>query len=235
MYLDEEHRPDAKIAFATRLQELLLAAEPASDHQLALVRSFASVATTPEQLELVAALLDGAREVPGLVVDTDLRWALLRRLVAAGVRGDDAIDAELDRDRTASGQRQAAAVRAARPTAEAKAAAWDAVVVSDALPNALQTATIAGFMDPDHRELVRPFVDRYFESVGQVWSERTAEMAANIVIGMYPAVLVEPQLVERTNAYLAEQNPPGPLARLLAEGRDGVERALRCQDRDRNG
>ncbi len=234
LYLDAEHRPDATIAFAARLQDLLLAAEPASDHQLALVRAFASLATTPEQLELVAAVLDGARKVPGLVVDTDLRWALLRRLVATGARGDDAIDAELARDRTASGERQAAAVRAARPTAEAKAAAWDAVVESDALPNALQTATIAGFMEPDHRELVRPFVGRYFQSVGRVWSERTAEMAANIVIGMYPAVLVEPQLVERTNAYLAEQDPPRPLARLLAEGRDGVERALRCQARDRN-
>ena len=173
--------------------------------------------------------------MPGLVVDTDLRWSLLRRLVATGMRGDDAIDAELARDDTASGERQAAAVRAARPTAEAKAAAWAAVVDSDDLPNALQTSTIAGFMEPDHRELVRPFVDRYFDSVGRVWAERTAEMAANIVIGLYPAILVEQSVVDRTSDYLARQNPPAALARLLAEGSDGVERALRCQDRDRTG
>ena len=235
MYLDPDHRAEAKVAFAARVQELLMTAAPGSDHQLALVRAFASVATTPEQLAVVAEVLDGTQEVPGLVVDTDLRWSLLRRLVATGLRGDDAIDAELARDRTASGERQAAAVRAARPTAEAKAAAWAAVVDSDALPNALQTSTIAGFMEPDHRELVRPFVDRYFDSVGRVWAERTAEMAANIVIGLYPAILVEQSVVDRTSDYLARQNPPAALARLLAEGSDGVGRALRCQDRDRTG
>jgi aminopeptidase N len=235
MYVDPAHRAEAKAAFAASLQELLMAAEPGSDHQLALARAFAAVATTPEQLDVVTATLDGTREVPGLIVDTDLRWSLLRRLVATGARGDDAIDAELARDRTASGERQAAAVRAARPTAEAKQAAWAAVVDSDALPNALQTSTIAGFMDPDHRELVRPFVDRYFDSVGRVWAERTAEMAANIVIGLYPAILVEQSVVDRTSAFLAEQNPPAALARLLAEGSDGVRRALRCQDRDRTG
>jgi len=69
-------------------------------------------------------------------------------LVTTGVRGDAAIDAELERDSTASGQRQAAGVRAARPTAAAKEEAWSSVVDSDALPNALMTATIAGFQDP---------------------------------------------------------------------------------------
>ena len=38
-------------------------------------------------------------EVPGLSVDTDLRWHLLLRLVALGVAGDAEIDAELERDR----------------------------------------------------------------------------------------------------------------------------------------
>jgi aminopeptidase N len=60
-------------------------------------------------------------------------------------------------------------------------------------------------------------------------------MAANIVVGLFPALFVEPDVVARTDAYLAAQQPPAPLARLLSEGRDGVQRALRCQARDATG
>nr|WP_284291039.1 ERAP1-like C-terminal domain-containing protein [Angustibacter aerolatus] len=51
----------------------------------------------------------------------------------------------LARDNTASGQRAAAAARAAVPKSEAKEQAWSSVVESDALPNALQEAVISGF------------------------------------------------------------------------------------------
>ena len=57
-------------------------------------------------------------------------------------------------------------------------------------------------------------------------------MAANIVIGLYPALIVEPEAAEKTDAYIETEHPPAPLARLLAEGRDGIQRALRCQARD---
>ena len=149
-----------------------------------------------------------------------------------GVRGDEAIDAELARDSTASGQRAAATARASRPTAEAKEEAWAEVVDGDLLPNALQTATIAGFQDPDHRELLLPYVDRYFAAVGPVYESRTSEMAQNIVIGLYPALVVDAEVAEKTDAYLENERPAAPLARLLAEGRDGIQRALRCQARD---
>ncbi len=232
LFIDPGHRALAKAELASAMRDLALAAEPGSDHQLALVRAFAGVAADPADLELLAGLLDGSTGLPGLDIDTDLRWALLRRLVSTGVRADDAIDAELARDNTASGQRHAATARASRPTAAAKDEAWTAVVETDNLPNALQTATIAGFQDPDHRDLLEPFVDRYFASVGPVWDTRTSEMAANIVIGLYPALVVDPGVAAKTDAYLDAEHPPAPLARLLAEGRDGIQRALRCQARD---
>ncbi|MFI5100968.1 MAG: aminopeptidase N, partial [Actinomycetes bacterium] len=232
LFIDPGHRALAKTELASAMRDLALAAEPGSDHQLALVRAFAGVAADPADLELLGGLLDGTTDLPGLDIDTDLRWALLRRLVSTGVRSDDAIDAELARDNTASGQRHAATARASRPTAAAKNEAWAAVVETDNLPNALQTATIAGFQDPDHRDLLEPFVDRYFASVGPVWDTRTSEMAANIVIGLYPALIVDPGVAAKTDAYLDTEHPAAPLARLLAEGRDGIQRALRCQARD---
>ena len=155
---------DAGLAdFADFLWELAAKAEAGSDHQLAFTKLFLSIARTDAQLANVATLLSGEQRLVGLVIDPDLRWALLQRLVAMGRADDEAIDRELDRDMTASGQRQAAAARALRPNLPDKEDAWSAMVVTDSLPNALLAATVAGFNSPDQIELTRTFIDRYFE------------------------------------------------------------------------
>ena len=71
--------------------------------------------------------LDGDDVPAGLTIDTELRWALLQALVANGAAGAAEIEAELDRDRTASGEREAALARALVPTPEAKAETWRAL------------------------------------------------------------------------------------------------------------
>ena len=81
-------------------------------------------------------------------------------------RGHAAIDAELDARRhrrraAAGGDRRARAGRRRRP----RPRPGRAVVEHDELPNALQTATIGGFPDPDQRDLLRPYVERYFASI----------------------------------------------------------------------
>ncbi|HYN76044.1 MAG TPA: ERAP1-like C-terminal domain-containing protein, partial [Candidatus Limnocylindria bacterium] len=229
LYARPEHRDAIRTRMASSLRELVHQAAAGSDHQLALLRAFAGVSTEDADLALLGRLLDGTEVLEGLTVDADLRWHLLHRLVVRGKRADEAIEAELAQDATSGGQRHAAAARAARPTAEAKAEAWSKLVDHDELPNALQTATIAGFVEPDQRDLLQPYVERYFTSIGQVWDTRTSEMATNIVMGLYPAIFVDQSVVDRTNAYLADEQPPAVLARLLAEGRSGVERALRAQ------
>src|SRR6201999_1218274 len=107
------------------LRGLLEPAPAGSDHQLAYLRSLTTVATAPEDLEFLSGLLDGTVRLTGLTVDTDLRWALLRRLVSRGLRDTDAIDAELGQDNTDAGERHAASCRAAVPTAAAKRETWE--------------------------------------------------------------------------------------------------------------
>ena len=165
-------------------------------------------------------------------MDTDLRWLLLQGLVAGGAAGPDEIAAELVRDHTATGQRQAAAARALVPTAHAKAEAWWEATENDELPNAINEAVIRGFAHPAHAELLRPYVDRYFAMVGEVWKRRSSESAQRVVVGLYPT-LVEQSVVAATDAYLAENDVPPSLRRLLLEGRADVVRALAAQARDR--
>ena len=228
LYSHDGEREPELVALSGGLQQLLLDAAPASDHQLAYMRAFTATARTDTQLDLVSGVLDGTEQIPGLAVDADLRWALLQRLVATGRADTAAIDAELVRDATAAGQRHAATTRAMRPTIEGKQEAWEAIM-SGRLPNALLSATVVGFAQPDHRDLLRPFVDRYFDLIDAVWAKETNETAQTIVVGLYPAALSEPSTVEATQAYLRAKDPVPALRRLVVEGRDGVERALRCQ------
>ncbi|MFH9014062.1 aminopeptidase N [Streptomyces sp. NPDC017943] len=210
----------------------LRSAAPGSDHQLAWARAFAATARTPEQLDLLEALLDGSQSVEGLVVDTELRWAFVQRLAAVGRFDESEIAAEYERDRTAAGERHAATARAARPSAEAKAEAWASVVDSDKLPNAVQEAVIGGFVQTDQRELLAPYAERYFEVVKDIWASRSHEMAQQIAVGLYPAVQVSRETLDRTDAWLASAEPNAALRRLVSESRAGVERALHAQRAD---
>jgi aminopeptidase N len=170
--------------------------------------------------------------VEGLAVDTELRWTFVQRLAAVGRFDEAEIAAEYERDKTAAGERHAATARAARPTEEAKAEAWASVVESDKLPNAVQEAVIAGFVQTDQRELLAPYTDKYFEVLADVWASRSHEMAQQIAVGLYPGIQVSRETLDKTDAWLSSANPNAALRRLVSESRAGVERALRAQAAD---
>ncbi|MGW4344700.1 aminopeptidase N [Streptomyces sp. NPDC004690] len=228
--------PAARDTLLTRWTDATLAhlraAEPGSDHQLAWARAFAATARTPEQLDLLNALLEGSESIEGLAVDTELRWAFVQRLAAVGRFDEAEIAGEYERDKTAAGERHAATARAARPTEEAKAEAWAAVVESDKLPNAVQEAVIAGFVQTDQRELLAPYTDRYFEVLKGVWESRSHEIAQQIAVGLYPAVQVSQETLRKTDAWLSSAEPNAALRRLVSEARAGVERSLKAQAAD---
>jgi aminopeptidase N len=232
LFADPAWAPTGRRALAAAAREAVGSAEAGSDLQLAWVRALGSLAGTEEHLAFVQGLLAGTTDLPGLSVDAELRWHLLQRLVVVGRAGADEIEAELAQDPTAAGQRHAAACRAARPLAEAKAQAWHDLVDSDELPNAVLAAVLGGFAQPEQTALISPYLDRYFDALARIWAERTAEIAQNLVVGLYPTLLVSASVVERTDRYLAENEVPPALRRLLLEGRDGVVRALRARARD---
>ncbi|HUR14513.1 MAG TPA: aminopeptidase N [Mycobacteriales bacterium] len=232
LFADPDWAPVGRVALATSAHTAVAEAEPGSDLQLAWVRALASLATTDEHLAFLQGLLAGTTDLPGLSVDAELRWHLLTRLVVVGKAGLDAIEAEVTQDPTAAGQRHAAACRAARPVMEAKALAWHDLVETDELPNAVLAAVLSGFAPAEQAELVSPYVERYFASLTGIWSGRTAEIAQNLVVGLYPTIQVSPVVVESTDRYLADNEVPPALRRLLLEGRDGVLRALRARARD---
>jgi aminopeptidase N len=219
----------AKSGLAAAGSRLLLAAPPGSDHQLAWTQLLSWTATTGEQLDLVAGLLDGEVELPGLTVSTDLRWVLLRRLVAMGRAGDAQIDAELSHDPTDAGRRYALSCRAAVPDAAHKSSAWGLLSQSEELGVAGVIEVARGFGLPEHAGLLAPYTELYFEVLPVIWASRGEHFRALLGQGLFPFAAAAPDLPERVDAFLAAQDRDPALVRMLVELRATAERARRSR------
>jgi aminopeptidase N len=231
IYTAPERREEARREFAAGLRALVEQTEPGSDHQLALVRSFASAATE-EHASYLAGLLDGSITLEGLSVDQELRWTLVQNLARLDAIGLAEIDAEERRDGTIKGKEEAAHARAARPHAEAKAQAWRDAVERDDVPNQTQFKTIRGFWQPGQEELLKPYVERYLDAAQWVWDHKANEMAQSVLVGLFPRQLATQETADKVRAWLDSAEPVPAVRRLVSEGLADVERALRAQARD---
>ncbi|HVW32638.1 MAG TPA: aminopeptidase N, partial [Acidimicrobiia bacterium] len=226
---DPANREPARRRLADYALGALREAAPGSDRQLAYARAFIGAARADDHLALVRALLDGTGidGVEGLVVDTELRWGLVRSLAAAGVADAEAIiDAEAARDATDAGARHAAAARASQPHEGPKRVAWSALVDGDE-PLAMMRSVMAGFAQPDQEPLLGAFTQPYFDALLPVWERRGPDVGMSFTGGLYP---IGDGAVETTDAFLAgHADLPAPVRRLLLEGRDGALRVARAR------
>ena len=221
--------------FTSTLMGLVSTAGPGSDHQLALVNALTTSVLGKPELDALAGWLAGESVPEQLAVDTDLRWRLLHALAAHGVAGEEEIGAELDRDATATGRRQAERAHSLLPTPEAKERAWQRAMRDDELPNAVNEAIISGFNHPGQKHLLAPYVDRYFDEIAEMWGRRTSERAQSCVLGLFPSWAVEQSCVDAAAGWLADDTHPPALRRLISEGRAGVIRALTARNADAGG
>jgi aminopeptidase N len=232
-YVDPAIREETIRRVGDGLWSLAQSAEAGSDAQFQLVKSFASLASTPEHASALQSLLDGSTRLDGLEIDTDLGWELLEGLVLNGAAAQAEIDAALAQDNTSNGQQAAARVAATIPTAEAKRAAFDSLVTSDELPNAIVRQVTLGYQHTNDPSALSALVAPYFAALNDIWASRSYKIAEYIVVGLYPTPLVSQELVDATHAWL-DANPEVPaLRRLVTENLAGVERALTVQARDR--
>jgi aminopeptidase N len=230
-----QHRTAVLDRWESGLRELLMSAEPGSDHQLTFARSYAGAAHSEQAIDDLQGLLDGSLVVEGLAIDTDLRWALVTHLARTGRFGADEISEELKRDNTISGQENAAAALAARPTAEAKAEAWEQATVQENVPNETHRSICLSFMRYGQEQLLEPYVEKYLTAADDIWDRLGTHKASTALEYLFPTPLASQALLDRLDAWL-DTSPANPGAkRYVREGRDDVARALRAQARDTQG
>ena len=231
LYVNSADRQSALSQIADGLLRLARNAEAGSDAQLQFTKFFALFARSPQQVQALNALLTGGEQLEGLTIDADLKWELLTGLVVAGAAGHAEIDALVEQDRTANGEKAAAGARAAIPNAENKAATWRLLTETKELSNAHVQAASLAFNRVIDTELLRPYVEKYFDSALAIWELHTFKIAEYLLVNLFPI-----QLADESTAAAARKAIADPkfkaipaLHRILVENLDNLERALKCQ------
>ena len=228
VYGDPSNVKEARQTLAEYALKALDGAAPGGDFQLAWAHCFIGAARSEEHLAVLSGVLDGIKIFQGLKVDTDLRWSIVSALAGLGAGPADVIEAELKRDPTDEGQRWAAMARAGKPTPQAKAEAWAALTEDMSLPLATMRSIMAGFHRFDQRALLETYRGKYFSALDAIWKTRDIEIGLAFGRMMYPAVLIGEETVAETDRHLNGAEPlPGPVRRILLEGKDNMLRAMR--------
>ncbi|RYB96079.1 aminopeptidase N [Nocardioides glacieisoli] len=230
-YSDPAHRADLRTKWESGLRELLLAAEPGSDHQLTFARSYAGAAHHDAALDDLLHLLDGSFTVEGLAIDEDMRWTLITALAKSGRFGDAEIDAELEVDKTISGQELAAAARAAQPTPEAKEAAW-AAIVDPSTPNETAREVAFSIFRFGQEDVLEPYLEKFLTAAETLVDVLGFHKASTILEYAFPKPLGSAATLARLDEWLAANSAPKQAQRYLGEARADIARALEAQAYD---
>ena len=202
MYVSPARRAETIRRIADTMLTFAEKAEPGSDAQFQFLRTFATMASTPEHGEVLRQIRSGDKVIPGTTVDTDLDWDLLEGMVLAGVAGDTDIDVALAADNTANGAQAAARLRATIPTTAGKLAVFELTRDDASVPNALVDHTTRGYNHVNDASVLEPLIAPYFEAIEKVWEDRTYKIAEYFAQGLYPALLASESLATTTQQWL---------------------------------
>jgi aminopeptidase N len=209
---------------ASTATDLLDTAAPASDGQLVAARALIQSSVDAAMLE---RWLDGTGLPPGLVVDAELRWAIVTRLAVLGAIDAARIDAELAADRSSSGVGHAARSRAALPDPAAKRSAWQLLAESDSTPAYELYATASGFFVAGQESLTDAYVPRFFTELPATASFRQGWALARTVLFGYPHSAAGEATLAMAEAALARADLAPGVRRSLVDGTDSLRRAVR--------
>ena len=229
-YVPQDRQPAAAHSFFEQAWDLLPAL-PAGDLQILWTRTLIQVALTPGDIERTAKLADGSTRIPGLEVDQQMRWEIAARYAAHGLAGAEArADAQRERDPSDRGQRAALRIETSVPHPAVKAAAWERFLGEGYGSLHLTVAAMSGFHWPAQRDLLTPYVERFFDLLPRIARERDHEFTQAFFGQLFPDDRVEPDLLERSRSVLTTVEGEPLLWRLLREANDDLERAIRCRD-----
>jgi aminopeptidase N len=188
----------------------------------------ARFATPDQATEARTRLEAAAAAIPGRTPDAEARWASLRRLAAAGQTDDARIDAALAADQSDAGRRSAAACRASIPDAAHKEAAWRLLTSVGTGPETV-TAVAAGFMQPEHADLLAKYAERYLSEMPGLWRTRDGHMRVRLANALFPYPAVTAEFLTRIDEFITAGAADPGLARIVRDHRDTAERVLRAR------
>jgi aminopeptidase N len=174
---------------------------------------------------LLRRWLDGGELPAGIVLDSELVWALVDRLTSLG--GDmQLIEDTLRRDPSAAADVHAARARAGLPSEEAKSRAWRLLTQPSPLRAYQLYATASGFFRPHQDGVTAPFASRYFSDLPDTGGFRSGWLLGQVALLAYPRPHSSPQILALADGLLARDDLAAPLRRSVLDETDRLRRAV---------
>lgn len=232
-----EKRPTNQAKVFEFLKEKAKKATAGGDVQLQCVNNLAILASREEDYEFIAKILNGCDCIPGLVLDTDVRWQLLIALAEGGVADKARIDEELEIDNTFTGQQEYQCALASMSTKEAKDKAFNTIMKDESISNDTLEAIMDGFLNVNNRGLIAPYFAQYFDSLEEIWDNRTTAIAQSMINTLFPVLLTgmgfECDPIKDGKKWLEQKVQAAPaLRRLVSECLDDAIRIEKAQKFD---
>jgi aminopeptidase N len=200
-----------------------------SDVQLIWFKAFLESMETADAQGYARRLFLGKVKLPGLAIDQERRWEILRALARSGFEEAPAmISAELQADNTDMGQKQAIRASVGIPLASTKAE-WLDKIMNRKEPFPKLREAMRNYHVLGQEALDGPAVDPYFTSLPTLPSLGDEEYLRRFASTMYPS-LCDTSVVRKTTELLAS-NPSMPvlITKPLRVGRQEEERCIRAR------
>jgi aminopeptidase N len=206
-------------------------ASSTGDRQIMWARSAIVAASTPDDVALLAELIDGPKQLPVIANDQEMRWGIATKAIAYGLpEAESMLAREAERDRSDRGRRAQLRAEASRPSERNKQEVWDKINGKGYGSFHLTRAAMLGFLWPNQDEVLSPFADRFFDRVRDIFETRDHPFARAYLLALYPAYLAQPEVLDRSKRLLAELDDSLPtLKRQLTEVADELERQIRVR------
>ncbi|MBP1705856.1 MAG: pepN2, partial [Chloroflexi bacterium] len=229
-YVPEERRIAESSRFVAGAMATLPGLPP-GDRRIAWLRAAIAALADPADVAALAEVADGRRERPGLQLDQDMRWGIVRAAVAHDLPGAAArLEAEKAADRTDRGARESLAAAVGRPDPATKADAWSRINGAGYGSFHLDRAAMAGFRHPHQAVILEPYVERFFSSIPEIAAEREHPFVRAYITRLFPFDRPLEDVAIRARAVIAEHGDRLPtLDRQLREAVDDLERAMACR------
>jgi aminopeptidase N len=222
-YLQPAERPKWLATIADRLRRRL-ADTPADDERLlTLYRYLIEFSTDVAELR---GWLDGAGVPPGIEMDNDTSWRIRYRLAVLGEVGEEEIEQAYQSEPSAQAEQLATKARAARPTAEAKRDAWEAIMRDPTLSNYQLWSLSEGFWQPEQLELTAPYVERFFAEMPDAAKLRGDLVLDVLLRSFYPRYAASKQTLQQAEAFQGLEDISLPLRRRVGDFTDDLRRVV---------
>lgn len=224
LFVAPADRPATLAAMADAYRKLLSSTEDVADgRRLAVFRAL--IDSSADVVEL-RGWLAGEGVPAGLAVDVERGWQIRYRLAVLGELSAAELAEALAADRSAQGEEYTAKCGAAMPTAEAKAAAWEAIMTDGELSNYTVWALAEGFWQPEQRELTRPYIGRFFSDLPEAGKLRGFQVLERLASLLYPRYEVGAETLRLTGELLDRGDVEPSLRRSVVDRADDLRRAL---------